>query len=107
VKSINLAPVPLDSPEGEIELNVSIWLRGGAYYSSLAYCSTERAILACGMEGDAGAFTLEGKKDSALMLRVGSYGMSFEGENGFVTLEPDRGDDRVFLIPNVKAALCN
>ncbi len=106
VTSITLAPVPLDSPEGEIELNVMIRLRGGGVYSSLAYCSPSRATLACRMEGDAGTFTLTGAADSALLLNVGPHGISFEGDSEFIALEPDRGDDRVFLIPNVNADTC-
>jgi hypothetical protein len=107
VTFINLAPVPLYARPDQIILNVLIRLRGGAYASGMAYCEPAGQGLSCGMEGDAGMFSLTGKQDGALLLKVGSYGMSFETETEFVTLEPDKGDDREFLIPNVDAAACN
>jgi hypothetical protein len=106
VMFINLAPVPLDAPKGQTLMNVMIGMRGGSYYSSFAYCAPQDDRLECGMEGDAGVFTLTGETDSALLLTVGPYGLTFEGQTDFVTLDADRGDDRSFLIPNVESKYC-
>jgi hypothetical protein len=106
VTFITLAPVPLDWPEGGAILNVMVRLRGGDFASGTAYCEAAGKGLACGMEGDAGSFTLAGRADGALLLTVGRHGISFETEAAFVTLEAGRGDDREFLIPNVDASAC-
>lgn len=86
---------------------VGISLRGVAggegEYEALAYCENIEDTLYCGMEGDAGAFTLRPAKDGKVLLEVGRYGMSFENERGFETLESDRGDDRSFLL---NSAVC-
>jgi hypothetical protein len=79
---------------------VNVSLRGvpGGEFEALSYCENIEDTLYCGMEGDAGAFTLRPAKDGAVLLEVARYGMSFENERGFETLESDRGDDRSFLL---------
>ena len=66
-------------------------------YSGIGICTAAKAGLTCLMEGDAGGFTLT-EQGGRLRLDVGPNGLSFEGESDFVTLEPDQGDDRVFLL---------
>ncbi len=66
-------------------------------YSGIGYCTPDKAGLNCLMEGDAGGFTLT-DQDGRLRLDVGANGLSFEGDADFLTLEPDQGDDRVFLL---------
>jgi hypothetical protein len=67
----------------------------------LSYCETSAGILSCGMEGDAGSFTVSPAKGGAVIVTVGSYGLALEGAGGFVTLEARRGDDRSFILPQV------
>ncbi|MGB8813459.1 MAG: hypothetical protein WCC57_09755 [Paracoccaceae bacterium] len=108
VKYISLSISALDAQPGLRVLDVIVNLRGkDEFFHGLAYCEPQGKGLACGMEGDAGAFVLEGAKQGALRLSVAAQGLSFEGQTDFITLDGRRGDDRVFLIPNVAAALCN
>lgn len=93
------------TPEGSVEdpmlgLWVDLMLRGdiAGTYTGLAYCEEAGAGLSCGMEGDAGSFTLAPDKGGKVLLDVGRYGMGFEGDAGFITLKSDRGDDRSFLL---------
>lgn len=65
---------------------------------ALAYCENIEDTLYCGMEGDAGAFSIAPAREGAVLLSVARGGMGFEGETGFVRLEADRGDDRTFLL---------
>ena len=86
----------LDSTD-DLLLLVDVMVRGVATpYSGVAYCSVAGDGLDCFMEGDAGGFSLtpDGKR---LRLAVGPNGLSFEADD-FLTLEPDKGDDRVFLL---------
>ena len=75
-------------------------LRGdiAGHYEGYAYCESNGGSLSCGMEGDAGNFTLTPDKDGKILLEVGRYGMSFEGDVDFITLKADRGDDRSFVL---------
>ena len=66
-------------------------------FSGIGYCTPVKAGLDCLMEGDAGGFTLS-DQDGRLRLDVGTNGLSFEGDADFLTLEPNSGDDRVFLL---------
>ena len=66
-------------------------------YSGVGYCTPDKQGLTCLMEGDAGGFTLA-EQDGRLLLSVGENGLSFEGDADFLTLEPDTGDDRAFLL---------
>ena len=84
-----------------IGLWTAVDLRGvpGGSYEALAYCEPVSAdALRCGMEGDAGSYTLSPSKDGAILIEVGPYGMSFEGDQGFATLESQSGDDRSFIL---------
>lgn len=108
VKYISLSISPLDAPDGIELLNLMVNLRGKSeFLHGLAYCESQGDILACNIEGDGGAFRLEGAKNGALRLSVSDQGISFEGQTEFVTLNGNSGDDRVFLIPSVKSDLCN
>ena len=66
-------------------------------YSGIGICNPGNSGLSCLMEGDAGGFSLS-EQDGRLRLEVGPNGLSFEGDADFLTLEPDQGDDRVFLL---------
>ena len=66
-------------------------------YSGIGYCTPDKAGLTCLMEGDAGGFTLT-DQDGRLRLDVGANGLSFEGTSDFLTLDPNRSDDRTFLL---------
>jgi hypothetical protein len=79
---------------------VNVTLRGvpGGEYEALAYCENSGTLLSCGMEGDAGSFTVRPDKNGSVLVDVGRYGMSFENERGFETLESSRGDDRSFRL---------
>jgi hypothetical protein len=94
-------------PEGSVNgpalgLWVNIAMRGVAggqgEFEALSYCENIEDTLYCTMEGDAGAFTLRAGKNGTVLLEVGRYGMSFENERGFETLEQKSGDDRSFLL---------
>lgn len=107
VKYISLSISALDAPQGMTLLDVIVNLRGRPeYFHGLAYCEPDVDTLACGMEGDAGAFRLEGAKAGALRLSLADQGLSFEGQTEFITLDGQQGDDRVFLIPSAKPAMC-
>lgn len=96
-----IALTPEDSvADPMIGLWIDLKLRGdiAGTYLGLGYCEAAGARLACGMEGDAGSFTISPEKDGSILVEVGPYGMSFEAETGFVTLMGDRGDDRSFLL---------
>ena len=82
---------------------VDVTLRGqpGGEFLALAECENIEDTLYCTMEGDAGAFSIALRKDGAILVEVGRYGMTFENEAGFVTLEQQRGDDRSFLLQKV------
>jgi hypothetical protein len=99
VTHIALSPAAF-APEPPMRgLDVHVMVRGNdEQFSGAGYCDVEPDRLICGMEGDAGSFVLTGEKPGQVRLTVGAWGMSFEGESGFVTLEGDRGDDRVFLL---------
>ncbi|WP_156317426.1 hypothetical protein [Cypionkella psychrotolerans] len=107
-----ITDIALTSAEGQevstsLVVDISVKLRGGAdSYIGSAYCEPDTVGLSCGMEGDAGAFSLALRDGGALLLRVDSGGMSFEGERDFFTLSGSSGDDRVFLMHPVAAADC-
>jgi hypothetical protein len=93
-------------PEAEVAdpmigLWVSLTLRGvpGGAFEGLAYCENSRSqALDCGLEGDAGSFSITPAKNGAILIEVGRYGMSFENDTGFATLESRQGDDRSFIL---------
>jgi hypothetical protein len=82
---------------------VHVTLRGvpGGDFEALAYCENEGDQIYCGMEGDAGGFSVAPAKNRAVLVSVSSYGMGFENERGFERLERDSGDDRSFLLQPV------
>lgn len=102
VTDIVVAPVP-SIADPVLELWVEVDLRGdiAGHYAGYAYCEQSGESLSCGMEGDAGLFTLTPDNGGKIQLDVGRYGMSFEGDAGFITLKADRGDDRSFLLDPV------
>lgn len=84
---------------------IGLWfatsLRGvpGGNFEAYAYCEHSGPDrLFCGMEGDAGSFTISAAKGGAILIEVGRYGIGLEGDTGFVTLESSSGDDRSFLL---------
>lgn len=87
-------------------VNLRLATRPGERATAIAYCDDSGDSLACGMEGDAGAFRLERAKDGALRLAVEPRGMTFESATSEITLHADRGDDRVFLIPPASPEAC-
>jgi len=100
VTTIALTPERQISGEDRLLLRLSVTMRGAREtYIGVGYCEDAGAnALTCGMEGDAGGFTLAAAKAGAVTLRVGRNGVSFEGNADFRTLEGQSGDDRVFLL---------
>jgi hypothetical protein len=108
VTEIALHPSALPDEPGFELLDVFVQVKATNYeYHGLAYCEPSAKRWRCGLEGDAGSFTLTGEKPGVLRLTLNRDGISFEGAQDFLTLYGDRGDDRVFLIPNVDGDLCN
>ena len=108
VRSILLAPVPLEAPKGTLLFNLMVNLRGSDDYpSGIAYCNATGKIMACQMEGDAGSFTLTAQDRNALLLTVGKFGIVLEGQDNIITISGTSGDDRAFLLGNVSTAFCN
>lgn len=109
VQDIAIGPETDDPADHALILTLRVRLRGdagGQGYSATAYCEPVGVGMHCGLEGDAGSFTLAAAQGGALLLKVGGHGMSFEGDAGFLTLQSDRGDDRAFLLPPVPADAC-
>jgi hypothetical protein len=87
-------------------LRVMVMVRGDDLpYRGTAYCNGWGVPMDCLMEGDAGAFRIE-PSGKGVRVTLARRGVSFEGMRGFVTLEGDRGDDRVFQLPRVPADAC-
>lgn len=85
-------------------VHLKLRLRGvpGGNFETFGYCENEGGhTLYCGMEGDAGGFQITPEKAGAILIKVSSYGMTFENETGFATLERNSGDDRSFLLKPV------
>ena len=83
-----------------IGLWLDLTLRGdiAGTYLGFGYCEASGPGLDCGMEGDAGSFTIAPDTNGGILVEVGPYGMSFEAETDYITLKSDRGDDRSFLL---------
>jgi hypothetical protein len=81
-------------------VTLTVTLRGpaGGRAEAVAWCENIEDSLFCGMEGDAGSFSITKARGGAILLSAGHDGMSFETDTGFVTLEARRGDDRSFLL---------
>lgn len=84
---------------------IGLWfatsLRGvpGGNFEAYAYCENGGPDqLLCGMEGDAGSFSISPAKNGAILVEVGRYGIGLEADIGFVTLESHQGDDRSFIL---------
>lgn len=101
VAAIGIGREPVDMPSnpGVVPMTLRLRLLGiGEELTAIGYCQTEGAGLSCGLEGDSGDYALTAHGPEALLLTVGSRGMSFEGATGFHELRPDSGDDRAFLL---------
>ena len=107
ITDIALTPAEGQEVSTSLVIDISVKLRGiSDSYIGSAYCEPDSVGLSCGMEGDAGAFSLALRDGGALLLQVDSGGMSFEGERDFLTLSGSSGDDRAFLMYPVAAADC-
>lgn len=106
VVDIALTPAEGQIVSTSLVVDIAVTLRDGERYIGSAYCEPQAAGLSCGMEGDAGAFGLGLRNGGALLLTVSPLGMSFENDQGFLTLSGDSGDDRAFLMQPVAATDC-
>lgn len=107
VTMIKLGPADGQMVSALLVVDVSVEMRGKTEsYVGSAYCIPTDAGLSCGMEGDAGGFTLRVIKAGGLLLTVDKGGMTFEGETDFVPLSGSTGDDREFLLHPLAAADC-
>ncbi|MFC3180225.1 hypothetical protein [Cypionkella sinensis] len=106
VVEIALTPAEGQVVSTSLVVDIAVTLRAGDHYIGSAYCEPQGAGLSCGMEGDAGAFDLGLRKGGALLLTVSGLGMSFENDQGFLTISGTSGDDRAFLMQPVAAADC-
>lgn len=88
-----------------LKLAVSLRDRPGLFWG-VAFCENTGGDLSCGLEGDAGHFTLSPEGNGALRLSVGRHGLLFEGETEMIEISGTTGDDRVFLMPAVPADSC-
>jgi len=86
-------------PKPGVVLNLSVRLKTSReVFLGTAYCEPSGADVRCGMEGDAGSFTIKARK-AAVLIALDRDGISFEGQGGFITLSGSTGDDREFLLP--------
>lgn len=106
VVEIALTPAEGQVVSNSLVVDIAVTLRTGDHYIGSAYCEPQGAGLSCGMEGDAGAFDLGLRSGGALLLTVSALGMSFENDQGFLTISGTSGDDRAFLMQPVAAADC-
>lgn len=84
---------------------VGLWfaasLRGvpGGDFEAYAYCENGGPDqLLCGMEGDAGSFSISPAKNGTILIEVGRSGIGLESDTGFITLDSHQGDDRSFIL---------
>lgn len=99
VRWIALAPNPAESDARQQAVSLSLRLRGSdEVYASTAYCENQGGDMYCELEGDGGAFSLEPRPD-AVLVKVSSLGMAFEGAQDFIEISGTAGDDRSFLLP--------
>ncbi|MEO5616041.1 MAG: hypothetical protein ABIR04_14120 [Cypionkella sp.] len=107
ITDIALTPAEGQEVSTSLVVDISVKLRDiSDSYIGSAYCEADSVGLSCGMEGDAGAFSLALREDGALLLKVDPRGMSFEGAQDFLTLSGSSGDDRAFFMYPVAAADC-
>jgi hypothetical protein len=100
-----IALKPLAEPHDGVILDLYLRMRGGATVMGTAYCDGMGDGMTCGLEGDAGGFTL-GPGKGGILLRVDPGGMSFEGARDWVSISGRSGDDRVFLLQDATARDC-
>lgn len=93
-------------PAPEAVVKVAVTLRDGTRAEALAACIPAGPQAICAMEGDEGAFGIEPRPGGAVLLRPLHTGMVFAVGERLVLLQPDRGDDRAFLVPAVPADAC-
>lgn len=107
VTDIALTPAEgqVDSKSLVVDISVKLRILSDSYVGS-AYCEPEAFGLSCGMDGDAGAFSLTPLEGGALLLKVDLRGITLEGEQAFLSLSGKSGDDRAFLMYPVAAADC-
>ncbi|MEO8529640.1 MAG: hypothetical protein ABI459_00305 [Deltaproteobacteria bacterium] len=99
VSDIWVAQTVENVPSPGVVLNFSVRLKTSReVYLGGAYCEPDGADIRCGMEGDAGSFTIKARKNG-ILIALDPDGISFEGQSGFVTLSGSKGDDREFLLP--------
>jgi hypothetical protein len=103
VTAIALKPFP--EPTDGIILNLYLQMRGGVAVMGTAYCNQDGEGMTCGLEGDAGGFSL-GPGKGGILLRVDPGGMSFEGARDWVTISGTAGDDRSFLLSHSANPSC-
>jgi hypothetical protein len=97
--------IPQNAADGMVLL-VRVMLRGtNEVWSGAAYCQVGK-MADCGMEGDSGTFAIEPREGDSILLSVGRYGITFEGQSDFITLHSDRGDDRSFLLRRAALSAC-
>ncbi len=107
VMDIALTPAEGQKVSTSLVVDISVKLRGQSEsYIGSACCEPDAVGLSCGMEGDAGAFSLALRDGGALFLKVDPGGMSFEGAQDFLTVSGTSGDDREFLMLPVAAGDC-
>ncbi|GLS85045.1 hypothetical protein GCM10010873_00180 [Cypionkella aquatica] len=107
ISEISLTPAEGQAVSTSLVVDISVKLRGRSdSYIGSAYCEPQGDGLSCGMEGDAGAFTLSLSEAGALLLTVDPLGISFEGAQNFLTLSGTSGDDQAFLMHPVAAVAC-
>lgn len=88
-------------------LKLQLWLRDAAApVWGVAFCENTGGSLSCGLEGDAGHFTLTPQEDGRIRLEVGRHGLLFEGADEIIEISGTTGDDRTFLMPRVPADSC-
>ncbi len=77
------------------------------YIYGYADCRDSGARLNCELENDQGNFSVEGRPDGTLLLRVGNRDVMLErgGEQETVLLQHDAGDDRTFLLYSGKGCI--
>jgi hypothetical protein len=90
----------------ETLLDLFVTLRKNPYhYHGLARCEPDGDALACYLDRGLGAFKISAENPGALRLEIGALGIAFQGDK-LITLSGTKGDDRVFVIPNVSGENC-
>jgi hypothetical protein len=103
VRSIWLAPVPIEEPKGTKIFNLMVNLRGSDDYAT---CRAKGKTMACALDNGGGKFTLKASGIN-LLLSIAKTDVVLHGAQGSVRISGTQGDDRVFLLASVSPALCN